>query len=106
MKILLDECVTKRLKPYLKDHATFTVTQMKWNGLRNGELLRRASDKNFDILLTIDKNISFQQSISKFEIALVILDTPSSNLMDIIPLAEQFLENISSLPGARRTWLH
>jgi len=39
MKILLDECVTKRLKPYLKEYEVFTVTEMRWNGIKNGELM-------------------------------------------------------------------
>lgn len=63
MKILLDECVTKRLKPFLKEHIVFTVTEMNWKGLRNGNLMLVAIEQKFDILLTIDKNLSFQQNM-------------------------------------------
>ena len=62
MKILLDECVTKRLKPYLAEFEVFTVSQMKWNGIKNGKLMALCVDNNFDLLLTIDKNLMFQQS--------------------------------------------
>ena len=60
MKILLDECVTKRLKPYLVEFEVFTVSQMKWNGIKNGKLMALCVDNNFDLLLTIDKSLMFQ----------------------------------------------
>nr|MBA2329369.1 DUF5615 family PIN-like protein [Flavisolibacter sp.] len=56
MKILIDECVTKRLKQHLKEYEVFTVTQMHWNGLKNGKLLTECVSNNFTIVLTIDKN--------------------------------------------------
>ena len=59
MKILLDECVTKRLKPFLGEHEIVTVTQQKWNGLRNGQLMEKAEADHFNLLLTIDKNLRF-----------------------------------------------
>jgi predicted nuclease of predicted toxin-antitoxin system len=55
MKILLDECVPKRLKPYLPGHEALTVTEKRWNGLKNSLLLEKAIEDNFDLLLTIDK---------------------------------------------------
>jgi hypothetical protein len=61
MKILLDECVTKKLKSLLVGHTVFTIGQMDWKGLKNGILIKRAFQNNFDILLTIDKNICYQQ---------------------------------------------
>ena len=62
MKVLLDECVTKRLKPYLAGFEVFTISEMKWNGVENGELMALCVDNNFDVLLTIDKNLMFQQT--------------------------------------------
>jgi hypothetical protein len=55
MKILLDDCVTKRLKQHLIEYEIFTVTQMHWNGLKNGKLLTECVSNNFAIVLTIDK---------------------------------------------------
>src|ERR1043165_7924390 len=97
MKILLDECVTKKVKPHLVDHTVLRVSEMKWNGLKNGELLKQAVENNFDIFLTIDKNISFQQSISKHNITLVILDVQSSNITDVLRLLKEFIKRISSM---------
>ena len=62
MKILLDECVTKRLKPYLTEFEIFTVSEMKWNGVKNGKLMALCIESKFDLILTIDKNLMFQQN--------------------------------------------
>ena len=66
MKILLDECVTKKLIPFLNGHEVSTVSQKKWNGLKNGDLISKAEKEGFEILLTIDKKIKYQNII--FEI--------------------------------------
>jgi predicted nuclease of predicted toxin-antitoxin system len=55
MKILLDECVTKRLKRYLAEYEVFTVRELGLGGAKNGMLMRYCTDNNIDILLTIDK---------------------------------------------------
>ena len=60
MKILLDECVTKRLKKYLSEFEVFTVRELRLGGIKNGKLMTYCAENNFDILLTIDKNIMFQ----------------------------------------------
>jgi len=83
MKILLDECVTKKLKPYFHRHNVFTVTEMSWNGLRNGSLMSKAIEENFDILLTIDKNLAFQQNLKEFELSVVILDSKTSKIENL-----------------------
>lgn len=65
MKILLDECVTKKLKRSFTEHKVFTVRELGWSGLKNGSLMKEAIANNFDILLTIDKNIGYQQNLKK-----------------------------------------
>ena len=94
MKILLDECVTKKLKPLLPGFDVFTVSDMGWNGLKNGRLLSRAEENGFDILLTIDKNIDSQQNIARYRIALVILDVEKSNLKFFEPIIPLFISGI------------
>jgi hypothetical protein len=64
MKILLDECVTKKLKQHLTEFEVKTVVEMDWSGLKNGHLLSAAVEEKLDILLTIDKNITYQQNMS------------------------------------------
>ena len=59
MKILLDECIDRRLAKEIVGHDVKTVPQMGWATIKNGELLSLA-EKEFDIFLTIDRNLSFQ----------------------------------------------
>lgn len=93
MKILLDECVTKRLKPFLVDHEVYTVSEMKWNGFKNGKLLLQSIQNNFNIILTIDKNMLHQQNMDKHVISLVVFNTNSSKIEDL----KLFLPNFNSL---------
>ena len=83
MKILLDECVTKKLKRFLPNHSVFTVTEMKWNGLRNGQLMTKAVEQNFHLLLTIDKNLLPQQNAGKYDLIVVVFDTSSSKIEEL-----------------------
>lgn len=96
MKILLDECVTKRLKPYLPGHKVITVTEKRWNGLKNGQLLEKAVEDNFDLLLTIDKNIMYQQKIDNYRIIVAVIDSPSSKIEVIKEFIPRFNEMIAS----------
>ena len=84
MKILLDECVTKKLKIYLPEYNIFTVTEMGWGGLKNGKLMKQCVDNGFDILLTIDKNLMFQQSLDKFALVIVVLNTVTSKIEELV----------------------
>jgi hypothetical protein len=83
MKILLDECVTKRLKAFFSDHEVFTVTEMQWSGLKNGRLLSLCQENHFDVLLTIDKNMMHQQNLDKYTVSIVVLNSLTSNLEEL-----------------------
>ena len=96
MKILLDECVTKKLKTLLADQTVFTIGQMDWKGLKNGILIKRAVQNNFDILLTIDKNICYQQNTEKFNIAIVVLNTNNSNIETLKEYIPNFINQINN----------
>ena len=84
MKVLLDECVTKRLKPYLKDFEVYTVVEMGWCGVKNGKLMSLCVMNHFDILLTIDKNMMCQQNIEKHPITIVVLNALTSKLEELV----------------------
>ncbi len=79
MKILLDECVTKHLKSYLPGHEVSTVAQQGWSGIKNGQLMTVAATDGFEVLLTIDKNFQHQQNIGKYNLIVVVLDSPPAN---------------------------
>ncbi|MFN0174467.1 MAG: DUF5615 family PIN-like protein [Saprospiraceae bacterium] len=91
MKILLDECVTRKLKKHLSGFAVQTVTELDLSGLKNGKLLAAAEQMGFEVLLTIDKNIDSQQNISKFNLTLVVFDAVKSNVKYLAPLVPSFL---------------
>ncbi len=78
MKILLDECVTKHLKPLLTDHEVLTVREMQWSGIKNGKLLTLCAEQGFDMLLTIDKNLQYQQNLHMCPVIILILNTFTS----------------------------
>jgi predicted nuclease of predicted toxin-antitoxin system len=72
MKLLLDACVAHDLKRDLNSHEVATVVEADFGGLENGELLRAASG-NFDVLITVDRNLPFQQNIGSHHIAVLIM---------------------------------
>ena len=94
MKILLDECVTKKLKRHLTEFEVKTVVEMNWSGLKNGKLLSSAVQEKFDILLTIDKNLEYQQNMSNYEIAVVVLDVEKSKVDFLVELLPKFKEQV------------
>ena len=99
MKILLDECVDWRLARDLPGHEVSTTRQMGWATIKNGELLALASEQ-FDAFVTVDRNLSFQQNLSAFKIAVVVLRAKTNRLADIRPLVPDLLAVLSGLkPG-------
>ena len=77
MRVLLDECLPRRLKRELVGHEARTAPEMGWASKRNGELLALAIGR-FDVFLTADRNLSYQQDLSSFDVAVVVLVAPSN----------------------------
>jgi len=74
MKILLDENIHGRIqKEFGENFEVYTAKQMSWNGKKNGELLSLCEENGFDILITLDKNLKFQQNLSRFKIKIILL---------------------------------
>ena len=95
MKILLDECMPRKTKKLLDEHEVNTVPEMGFNGLKDGPLLAASEQAEFDILLTLDKNIDYQvQNVKKFKISIEILDVLRSTLKYIEPLIPRFKSQI------------
>lgn len=95
MKVLLDECVDWRLSREIAGHDVRTVRQMGWKGLRNGELLARAA-MEFDVFVTVDRNLAFQQNVNSLSIAVAILHAPTNRLADLRPLVPALCEALQS----------
>jgi len=92
MKVLLDECVTKKLKAYLKDFDVSTVTRLGWSGVKNGKLMTLCVENGFDVLLTIDKNLSYQQNLNKYKIAIVVFNSVTSKIEELSLFVPSFVE--------------
>ncbi len=97
MRILLDECLNWRLGRGLAGHAVTSVQRMGWAGIRNGELLALA-EKQFEVFITGDRNLSFQQNIRQTGIPIVVLAAKSTQLTDTLPLMAKVA---TLLPGLR-----
>jgi hypothetical protein len=98
VRVLLDECLPRRLKRDLVGHDVRTTPEVGWASKKNGELLALAVGP-FDVFLTGDRNVSYQQDLSSFDIAIVVLVARSNRLEDLRPLAPRILQ---ILPNAQR----
>jgi hypothetical protein len=98
MKLLLDEHIDWRLKELFEPHEVFTIGDMEWLGKKNGELMTLIGEYNFDIFITIDKNIPYQQNIKNLKSALWVIDTPSSKRDYVALFIPTILEEINNIP--------
>ena len=95
MRIFLDECVDWRLSRDLIGHDVKTARQMGWTAVKNGELLALAS-AHFDVFVTVDQNLSFQQNLASLPIAIIVLEARTSRLVDLRLLVPRLLLVIES----------
>jgi predicted nuclease of predicted toxin-antitoxin system len=96
MRILLDESLPGRLRRELSGHSVRTVSEMGWSALENGELLRRAADQ-FDVVLTADQNLQFQQNLGTLPLAVAVLVARTNRLQDLRPLVPELLTRLAAL---------
>ena len=100
MRVLLDECVDWRLARHIAGHDVKTARQMGWTTIKNGELLALASQA-FDVFVTVDRNLSFQQNVGRLPIAVIVIAAPTNRLADLIRGVPDLLAAIvSPKPGA------
>lgn len=85
MRLLLDECVPARLSRALPSHQVSTVVQEGWSGIKNGQLLALAAGR-FDALITVDKNLPYQQNTRNLPLAVIALDAASNELPRLLPI--------------------
>jgi hypothetical protein len=104
MRVLLDECVDRRLAHELHGHEVQTVTGAGWAGVHNGALLSQATGQ-FDVFVTVDRNLAFQQPIDKLAFAVVILRARSNRLADLRPLLPALLRALSEARTGELIWV-
>ncbi len=99
MRLLLDESLPHRLKSVFPGYRVNTVDEMGWKSLSDGELLARASGL-FQVFLTADKKLQYQQNVPRFDIAVIVLNTRRNRFEDYEPLIPRLLEAFSKVrPG-------
>ena len=102
MRLLLDENLPKRLKEDFSEHEIFTVRDKGWNGIKNGRLLKLMLEESFEVLLTFDKNLRYQQNFTKYPIAVFILTAPNNTyaiLSAVVPTIKKHLDEEVFRPG-------
>jgi predicted nuclease of predicted toxin-antitoxin system len=102
MKLLLDECLPRKLKFFFSErgHHCTTVREAGFGSKENGELLALA-EGNYDVLVTIDKNIRHQQNMSGRHIAILIIRAPSNDISDIEPRISEALVALQSIQAGQ-----
>ena len=100
MKILLDENIDVRFKDsFAAHHEVYTVKDMGWNGIKNGELLILLNQNNFDPWIVVDKSIPYQQNINNLPCLIIVLNVYRNTLKYLLPLVANItsvLENETS----------
>lgn len=102
MKLFLDECVDRRLARHSPGHDVKTASDMGWTSTENGELQRLVAAE-FDVFVTVDRNLAFQQNLAILPIAVAVLRAKSNRLADLIPRATALTEKLSSLQAGVAT---
>jgi hypothetical protein len=99
VRLLLYECIDWRLSRDIAGHDVKTGRQLGWTGVRNGELLALAAG-GFDVFITVDRNLSFQQNVEIHSLAVIVLRCRSNRLADLCPFVPQLLTAIVAVtPG-------
>ena len=97
IKVLLDECLPKKLKREIadKNYSVITVPEQGWAGTKNGKLLQLAQTE-FDVFITIDNNLSAEQNIRRFDLAIIVLSAPNNRLETLKPLIPKIKEALTN----------
>ena len=97
MKLLLDECLPGKLKREFVGHEVFTIDQAGFKGLRNGDLIKSASENGFEVLISVDRNIEHQQNKANLPLAILVLSAKTNRIESLLPLMTKALEVLESI---------
>ena len=100
MRILLDECIPRKFRNSLLGHDCRTVHEEGLAGKKNGELLSFAEKSGFQVFLTLDRGLEYEQNLRRRSISIMLIRSRSSRLADLLPHAPGVLNAINSIqPG-------
>ena len=96
MKLLLDECVPRRVRRVFPGYEVFTIEQAGFKGLKNGTLIAAAAGV-YDVLITVDKNVEHQQNKKDLPIAILILSAPTNRFDSLSPLVPRAIKALEAI---------
>jgi predicted nuclease of predicted toxin-antitoxin system len=97
MRLLLDECVPQRLSRQLQEFEVSHVASEGWAGRRNGDLLRAMRIAGFDVLVTVDRNLVYQQNVASAGLAVIVLHARGNRVRDLLPLLPELRESAARI---------
>lgn len=100
MRVLIDECIDERLRNHLPGHDCQTARYAGLAGMNNGDLLTAAEKARFDVFLTVDQSLEYQQNLAGRVIAVIVVHGKSNRLKDLLPYMPACLAHLeSNQPG-------
>ena len=97
MRVLFDQGTPAPLRSYLASHQVSTTYELGWGSLTNGELLQQAESRGYEVLVTTDQNLKYQQNLASRKIAVVVLDAASwPRIQRVLPSVIEAINNIKA----------
>jgi hypothetical protein len=101
MRLLLDECIPRKFKNSLRNHDCRTVPEEGWAGKKNGELLDLAENSGFQVFVSIDRGIEFQQKLKPRRIAVMLVRTKSNRVTDLVAHLPKIMSALERLQAGQ-----
>ena len=101
MKIIIDECLPKRLIHFFSEHEVWTVPQIGLNGAKDSVLLDELDKRNIDLFITIDGNIEYQQAFINRTFGTIIIRSVSNRFEDLSALKEELVNSVGIIKNGR-----
>ncbi len=105
MRILFDNCTSRKLRKHLKPHEVRLAKEESWADLANGKLLSVAQD-SFDVVVTNDKSIRYQQRLSDYDVALIVLRGISNKAEELVGLMPDVLRVLETIQSGEVVYLY
>jgi hypothetical protein len=105
MNILFDNNVPRKLRNHLRPHQVTLAKEKGWAAFKNGELLSRAASE-FEVLITVDANLPYQQHIIQYQLAVIVLRALQNKLERYLPLVAELLARIDDTPCGQVAWVY
>lgn len=97
MKVLLDENLPRQMRVELAGHDVYTTPYLGWAGVKNGELLRRAAVAGFEVFISLDQGLEYQQNQAQLPLAVIVLRLPDNTIESVRTIYSQLLSELARL---------